>query len=61
VTFEWSWFAFIIGIVATLTIEFWLIIIVAVSQYKKQKQQAKASWDNVDKLFQAWGGKDAGN
>lgn len=53
VTFEWSWFAFVIGVVATLFVEFWVLVAIAVSQFRKQKQAAKRASETVD-AFSSW-------
>jgi ABC-type transport system involved in Fe-S cluster assembly fused permease/ATPase subunit len=53
VTFEWSWFAFVIGVVATLFVEFWVLVAIAVSQFRKQKQNAKKAAETVD-AFSTW-------
>jgi hypothetical protein len=43
------------GILAT----FVLIFFFAFLQYRKQqKAKAKSDWDNIDKMFQQWGGRD---
>lgn len=50
ITFEWSWASFIVGAVGTFTVLFWIILAVAVSQYRKQRKQA-ASFENQ---FNKW-------
>jgi uncharacterized membrane protein YwzB len=52
ITFAWSWFSFIIGFVACLTVAFWAIVAIAFKQYKKQKQQTSS----MDELFKGWSG-----
>ena len=53
VTFEWSWFAFVVGVVATLFVEFWVLVIVAVKQFRKQQRNAKKAVEAVD-AFSSW-------
>lgn len=55
IVFTWSWLAFIAGILATLTVQFWLVIFFAYKQWKKG-QKAKS---NVDKMFEQWMGKNS--
>lgn len=55
ITFAWSWFSFIIGFVACLTVAFWAIVAIAFKQYKKQKQQ-KQQTSSMDELFKGWSG-----
>lgn len=52
ITFAWSWFSFIIGVVATLTVAFWAIVTIAFKQYKKQKQQTSS----MEELLKGWNG-----
>ena len=50
---DWSWWAFIAGVLATVTVEFWLVIFIAFKQWKKQQKKA-ASWGSdwtVDRMF----------
>lgn len=61
IVLTWSWFSFVIGIVATLTFLFWLLVMIAVKKYREQQRKATQGWDSVDKLFQSWGGRDNGN
>lgn len=51
ITLTWSWFAFSIGVVATLTVQFWLVVFVAYKQWRKG-QKAKSS---VEQMFEQWG------
>lgn len=53
VTFEWSWFAFVIGVVATLFAEFWLLVAIAVSQFRKQRKNLKKATEVIDN-FSTW-------
>lgn len=57
-TFTWSWLAFVAGILATLTVQFWLVIFIAFKQWKKQRAATK-NMDSIDKLFATWGGRDS--
>jgi len=58
IVFTWSWFAFLVGVGATLMVQFWLVILIALKQWKKQKEAATKSMDSVEKLFSSWGSKD---
>jgi hypothetical protein len=51
IIFTWSWLAFFAGVLATLTVQFWLLVFVAFRQWKKG-QQAKSS---VEQMFEQWG------
>jgi hypothetical protein len=57
ITLTWSWLAFFVGIFATLTVQFWLVIFFAFKQWKKQRAATK-NVDSIDKLFATWGGRD---
>jgi len=50
---DWSWWAFFAGVLATLTVEFWVIIAIAWKQWKKQQAKAAsfASDWTVDRMF----------
>lgn len=49
VTFEWSWFSFIVGAVGTFTLLFWVVLAIAVRQYRKQRKQASSFEDQFNK------------
>jgi uncharacterized protein YggT (Ycf19 family) len=34
---DWSWWAFVAGILATITFQFWLVLFIAFRQWKKQR------------------------
>jgi L-asparagine transporter-like permease len=53
VTFDWSWFAFVMGVVATLFVEFWLLVVVAIKQFRKQQRNVKKAAETVD-AFSSW-------
>lgn len=50
IAFTWSWLAFVAGIVATLTVQFWLVVFIAFRQWRKGKK-AKSS---VEQMFTQW-------
>jgi len=52
IVFTWSWLAFFAGVVATLTVLFWLVVGLAWKQYNKGKK-AK---NNIEDLFKGWSG-----
>jgi hypothetical protein len=56
-TIEWSWFSFLIGVAATVTASFWLLLGVAFSQWKKQRKAAAASVDAFDTMMKDWNSK----
>lgn len=58
ITFVWSWFSFIVGLVSAVVGSLVLLFAVAYKQWKKQKDAAKAQTDNFEKMFSAWGGRD---
>lgn len=58
ITFVWSWLSFFAGVVVTLVGAVVLLFAVAFGQWKKQRKAAAAQADSVEKLFQAWGGRD---
>lgn len=47
----WDWVSFFAGILATITVSFWLIVALAFKQWKKQKEAAAKGMDSVEKLF----------
>lgn len=55
VTFEWSWFSFIVGVVSAIMVLFWVVVGIAVKQYRKQAKQTKSfeslveTWSNSNK------------
>lgn len=57
IVLTWSWFAFWMGVLATVGVAFWGLVFLAVVQYNKQKKAAKRGADSIEKLFQGWGGK----
>jgi hypothetical protein len=52
-TIDWSWWAFVAGVLATLTVEFWVVIAIAWKQWKKQQKKATSFADDwtVDRMF----------
>jgi hypothetical protein len=50
ITFEWSWFAFVIGVVATLTVELWVIFLITYRQWAKQRKQSEDIWSSLAKV-----------
>ena len=51
IVFTWSWLAFFAGVLATLTVAFWLLVVIAYKQYRKGKK-AKS---NIDEMLVQWG------
>lgn len=49
ITFEWSWFSFIVGAIVTFTVLFWVVFAVTVNQYRKQRKQANSFEDQFNK------------
>ena len=58
ITFVWSWFSFIVGVVSAVVAGFVLVLVFAFKQWKKQKEAARVQTDSVEKLFSTWGGRD---
>jgi hypothetical protein len=55
ITFEWSWFAFIMGVLAAISVGFWLLVIVAFKQWKKTKvQSSESSAEALEKMMGNW-------
>jgi len=55
ITFEWSWFAFIVGILAAISVGFWLLVIVAFKQWKKTKtKESQSSEEALAKMMGNW-------
>lgn len=50
IVINWDWFSFFAGIFASITIAFWLLVVIAFRQWKKGKQAAKDS----DAIFAKW-------
>lgn len=56
-TIEWSWISFFVGVAATVTASFWLVLFVAFRQWKKQRKVAAASTDAFDEMMRDWNSK----
>ncbi len=54
---DWSWWAFAAGVVASLILQFVVLVAVAVSQYKKQKKKAAGAVDAFTNLVNGWSDK----
>lgn len=50
IVINWDWVSFVVGVFAVLTVEFWLVVLVAFRQWKKGKAAAKDS----DAIFAKW-------
>jgi hypothetical protein len=50
---EWSWFAFTVGVLATLFLEFWLLVVLAYRQWNKQRKLDASTTSEEDKNFYA--------
>ena len=53
ITITWDWFSFIAGIVATITVGFWGVVVLAFKQWKKNKKREA----DVAELFKDWSKK----
>lgn len=54
ITFTWSWLAFWLGVGATLTVQFWLAVIIAIKQYRKTAKAKKAMGDSLEDALKSW-------
>jgi hypothetical protein len=54
----WSWFAFFMGVLATVSIGFWALIFFAIKQWKKSKSKARLTplnpGDDFSKMMGDW-------
>ncbi len=47
-TFEWSWWAFAIGALSLLVLEFVVLLWIAASQYQKNKRAQRDVWAGLE-------------
>jgi len=59
-TFTWSWWAFAVGAISLLVLEFVVLFWIALRQYSKNKKQAEQGWGAMEKAFKSWS-KESGN
>jgi hypothetical protein len=60
ITLIWSWFSFVVGFITPVILLLIWAVVVAVKQSNQAKKKATENWDNVDKFFQQWGGRNNG-
>ena len=50
---DWSWTAFIVGILATLFVQFWLLVAVSYRQWSKNRKNEKLDSSQNEEAFRA--------
>jgi hypothetical protein len=53
-TFTWSWWAFALGAISLLVLEFIVLFWIAASQYSKRKKQAAQGWGAMENALKSW-------
>lgn len=54
IVLTWSWLSFFVGVLATISLGFWALVVLAFKQWKKSKKQAESSFDG---LLKEWSSK----